>query len=268
MNKSTGDLSKLSEKVGRLNGKFSKSTGNLSKLFERTSKVNGRLGKDAEKSHKVNGKLHKSLRTCKVEIYDSLAQTPPTPPSSLLSNSWDEERKNSTFDILMALHHPGIEDEIKKERWSDSVQENGEDFSNRSICSDLEDDSSEDFDPRNLRKFVKKGKNKSSSVKEGSSVKVKLGSRPLNLFKGIKQERVCQICEQTGKLVRCKGPCFSYYHLSCVKPGESPENSEVEDNLEDELFQDLKEIRTKIAENESFSEKPEGEQFFIIGTAS
>ena len=262
MNRSTGDLSKIIEKLGKLNGKFSKSTGNLNKILEKSSKVDGKLMKDLESTHKINGKLHKSLKTCKVEIYDSMAQTPPTPPSSFLSNSWDEERKNSTFDILEALDQPGIEDEVKKERWSDSGQENSEDFNTPSTSSDLDDDSLEDFEPTNLRKFEKKGKSKRE--KEGLSGKGTIRLRPLNLFKGIKQERVCQICEQTGKLVRCKGPCFSYYHLSCVKPGESPESSEVEDNLEDELYQDLKEIRTKIAENESFNEKVEGEDFFKL----
>ncbi|XP_046412948.1 histone-lysine N-methyltransferase NSD2 [Neodiprion fabricii] len=74
-----------------------------------------------------------------------------------------------------------------------------------------------------------------------------------NLFKGMKQERVCQICEKSGKLTRCRGPCYSYFHLSCVKPGESsPENSIDGNTTEDELFdnsRDAKEISGEEDEN-------------------
>ncbi|XP_003707627.2 nuclear receptor binding SET domain protein isoform X1 [Megachile rotundata] len=69
-------------------------------------------------------------------------------------------------------------------------------------------------------------------------------SRPYNLFKGMKQEKVCQICEKTGKLTRCKGPCYSYFHLSCVKPGESsPEHSIDESTMDDKILNDIKEIK-------------------------
>ena len=89
--------------------------------------------------------------------------------------------------------------------------------------------------------------------KEPSPFIVETGkrSRPYNLFKGMKVERVCQICETTGKLIRCKGPCFSYFHLNCVKPGESsPEPSEAGDIEENEAYkEDLKEIKKKVKQN-------------------
>lgn len=91
----------------------------------------------------------------------------------------------------------------------------------------------------------KKTKNKID--KEESSVSETKRGRPYNLFKGLKQEKVCQICEKAGKLTRCKGPCYSYFHLSCVKPGESsPEHSVDENTSDDKILDDLNIIKKSI----------------------
>ncbi|XP_029047985.2 histone-lysine N-methyltransferase NSD2 isoform X2 [Osmia bicornis bicornis] len=86
-------------------------------------------------------------------------------------------------------------------------------------------------------------------------------SRPYNLFKGMKQEKVCQICEKTGKLTRCKGPCYSYFHLSCVKPGESsPEHSIDENTMEDKILNDIKEIKGDNIDEDETSGKTEEQE--------
>ena len=36
------------------------------------------------------------------------------------------------------------------------------------------------------------------------------------LFRGTKQEKVCQICEKPGDTVKCRGPCCGSFHLECV----------------------------------------------------
>jgi len=36
------------------------------------------------------------------------------------------------------------------------------------------------------------------------------------LFRGTKQEKVCQICEKPGDTVKCRGPCCGTFHLECV----------------------------------------------------
>ena len=36
------------------------------------------------------------------------------------------------------------------------------------------------------------------------------------LFRGTKQEKVCQICEKPGDTVKCRGPCCATLHLECV----------------------------------------------------
>lgn len=91
-----------------------------------------------------------------------------------------------------------------------------------------------------------------SSAKESKKSETKR-SRPYNLFKGMKQEKVCQICEKTGKLTRCKGPCYSYFHLSCVKPGESSPEHSIDDNTDDKVFEDLKEIKRNNVEDDENS---------------
>ncbi|KAL0116161.1 hypothetical protein PUN28_011190 [Cardiocondyla obscurior] len=98
----------------------------------------------------------------------------------------------------------------------------------------------------------KKTKDNKSDREESFSLETKR-FKLYNLFKGMKQEKVCQICEKTGKLTRCKGPCYSYFHLSCVKPGESsPEYSVDENTLDDRLLSDLNIIKRSINdENES-----------------
>lgn len=84
--------------------------------------------------------------------------------------------------------------------------------------------------------------------KDESSVSETKRSRPQNLFKGMKQEKVCQICEKTGKLTRCKGPCYSYFHLSCVKPGESSPEYSVDDNTsDDKIIDDVNVIKRSIS---------------------
>lgn len=96
----------------------------------------------------------------------------------------------------------------------------------------------------------RKKKNKLDKEENSVSETIYKRGRPYNLFKGMKQEKVCQICEKTGKLTRCKGPCYSYFHLSCVKPGESsPEHSVDENTSDDRILDDLNIIK-KIISNE------------------
>ncbi|GJQ75891.1 putative histone-lysine N-methyltransferase [Trypoxylus dichotomus] len=42
-----------------------------------------------------------------------------------------------------------------------------------------------------------------------------------NLFKGVTRERVCQICEKPNGVIKCKGRCNGYYHISCANKKEN-----------------------------------------------
>lgn len=123
-----------------------------------------------------------------------------------------------------------------EESSSDDEDEEDEDEDEEEEEEEEDDDEEEEEEEeREGRTFSRKKKSKSkvNSTKH-SNLKKK---RPFNLFKGTKQERVCQICEKTGKLTRCRGPCYSYFHLPCVKPGESsPENSMDGITTEDEMY--------------------------------
>jgi hypothetical protein len=122
----------------------------------------------------------------------------------------------------------------------------------RRESSDREDIGSMESENAKKRK-CKTEKEEFACKEDPSTPSLELGkrSRPYKLFKGMKNERVCQICEASGKLIRCKGPCYSYFHLSCVKPGESsPEPSEAGDLEENVAYRDdLREIKEKAKEN-------------------
>lgn len=40
--------------------------------------------------------------------------------------------------------------------------------------------------------------------------------KPGGIFKGKKQSRVCETCEQPDADVRCRGPCLSTHHFDCL----------------------------------------------------
>lgn len=133
---------------------------------------------------------------------------------------------------------------IKKKKSPNSVR-------TKEGSTDQEEESSVDLET----KYTKKPKSSKSEKEEPRGNEPARKPRPYNLFRGTKQERVCQICERTGDLTRCKGPCYSYFHLSCVKPGESSsECSMDEDTMENGLFGDLKEMK-KSSTNEEDGER-------------
>ncbi|CAF4911985.1 unnamed protein product [Pieris macdunnoughi] len=39
-----------------------------------------------------------------------------------------------------------------------------------------------------------------------------------NLFKGLIREKLCQVCERAGDLIKCKG-CYSFFHANCSRKG-------------------------------------------------
>jgi len=40
-----------------------------------------------------------------------------------------------------------------------------------------------------------------------------------------KKENLCQICEQTGELLECTGPCQGFFHTDCLGITASPEGA-------------------------------------------
>lgn len=40
-----------------------------------------------------------------------------------------------------------------------------------------------------------------------------------------KKENLCQMCEQTGELLECTGPCQGYFHTDCLGITSSPETA-------------------------------------------
>ncbi|KAG6463584.1 hypothetical protein O3G_MSEX013956 [Manduca sexta] len=91
-----------------------------------------------------------------------------------------------------------------------------------------------------------------------------------NIFKGLVREKVCDICESTGNLVKCKS-CYGMFHVDCVKKqtevidvpvpsrgrkkkkkaGRRPKGLEDTDNHSDDKIQDLSEENIDDFEPES-----------------
>jgi hypothetical protein len=40
-----------------------------------------------------------------------------------------------------------------------------------------------------------------------------------------KKENLCQICEQTGELMECQGPCQGFFHMDCLGLTVAPEGA-------------------------------------------
>jgi len=212
-------------------------------------------------SRTVNGKMDLKLNS------DSLPSSPSSHKSDNTTTRVDknEEDEDGVFEIYYERNRDLLEDEYPNASENDIKKYlrktwDGMDTAFRKkYRSYMTRDSSrskestpdhEDFEtPIEIDTSTRESKKRSKLDKEESSVSETIykRGRPYNLFKGMKQEKVCQICEKTGKLTRCKGPCYSYFHLSCVKPGESsPEHSVDENTSDDRILDDLNIIKKSI----------------------
>lgn len=84
-----------------------------------------------------------------------------------------------------------------------------------------------------------------------------LNSKKINLFKGYKAERVCQVCEKPGKTVKCRGPCAGVFHVECARGADNSvcQFSLVEDTEDKPKKRGRKKIE-KTSENNDVEEAP------------
>lgn len=80
----------------------------------------------------------------------------------------------------------------------------------RTELSSSEEDVDDERDSHDSEKADSRESHDSSST---PFFKLKKGG---GLFRGTKQEKVCQICEKPGDTVKCRGPCCGTFHLECV----------------------------------------------------
>ncbi|OAD57248.1 Histone-lysine N-methyltransferase, H3 lysine-36 and H4 lysine-20 specific, partial [Eufriesea mexicana] len=238
-----------------------------------------------------NGKSHSKLNS----------DTPPLSPLSQKDSNDEvslmqkvefrtEEDVDGVFEVYYERNRDMLEDEYPdasehdirkylKKTWDNmnsSFRKKYRSYVTSDTSSTHAKENSSDHDDELLIEIVGNTKdNKKTRIKvekEEISISETKKNRPYNLFKGMKQEKVCQICEKTGKLTRCKGPCYSYFHLSCVKPGESsPEHSIDENIMDDKILDDIKEIKQSNNdddENNGKLEEQEDEFFKCIDCLS
>lgn len=189
-------------------------------------------------------KIKEELENGEISDDDELDKSIIKRKSKLHSNK--SKGLNSDQDDSTSVESENLEKSAKKRKSKIS-----RDSSDRDEVSSLDGKYS-----KKRKSKTEKGDESPNGDKEDTSFITDLLKKPrqLKLFKGLKNERVCQLCEEPGKIVRCKGPCYSYYHLSCAKPGESPEPSEAGDDNE-AFKEDMEQIQEKVKENSSRKEE-------------
>ncbi|XP_011300581.1 histone-lysine N-methyltransferase NSD2 [Fopius arisanus] len=187
------------------------------------------------------------------------SDTPPTPPSSIKDSSDESSigkkhkrqrrttaEKNEDFENYYNLSKDnkeyvpsGSEESIREYLrgvWDSMTpyarskyKKHPNDLHSKEKSSTPEGDAAEV--PSTRKSKGSKDPKDSKESKDKLDISIDSVKRPkqTSLFKGVKAERVCQICEKAGNLTRCKGPCYSYFHLKCVKPGESESECDDED---------------------------------------
>ncbi|XP_015183838.1 PREDICTED: histone-lysine N-methyltransferase NSD2 isoform X1 [Polistes dominula] len=227
--------------------------------------------------HNENGKANVRLNLESPSRMSTKSNESNDSSATQKSDFKSDERPEGVFEVyyernrdMLEDEHPDLsEEEIRKylrKTWNDMnssfrrkyrlyVKSEG----NQSK-DDAPEESEEDTSTDAESVVTKDTKKVKSKIEKEDAVETKK-PRPYNLFKGMKAEKVCQICEKTGKLTRCRGPCYSYFHLSCVKPGESsPEHSIDESTYSDKLFEDLREIKRSNTDDEENSDKAEEQE--------
>ncbi|CAG2060595.1 unnamed protein product, partial [Timema podura] len=145
---------------------------------------------------------------------------------------WVEDSKKVIFNSK-------VESEAEARRFGNSSEDNAEkprstlfrkggQFSARREKSYSKLQMAKDDDSDSIK--VKKLENNllSDNVKTEKEMEESIPATPSSkdkkspsLFKGMKNEKVCQICEKAGDVMRCKGPCLGVFHLNCLAKQQS-----------------------------------------------
>ncbi|KAJ9585197.1 hypothetical protein L9F63_003000, partial [Diploptera punctata] len=108
------------------------------------------------------------------------------------------------------------------------------------------------------------GKASSTETRETSPAPHSKMRKGGGLFRGTKQEKVCQICEKPGDTVKCKGLCGGSFHVNCVSKMAESETEENNETLieQDESTDNHKKIKNSDEDEESGKDKIEDEEKF------
>ncbi|XP_057325332.1 histone-lysine N-methyltransferase NSD2 isoform X2 [Microplitis mediator] len=225
-------------KNGLKNGKFNSNNNKKSEVDDDSKSIislDGEIPPTPPSSHKDSSDESVVIRKVKTKDIEKVVE--PTPSFELYYNRNKEAVANvspdSTEDDIKTYLKKSWENMSEQARRKYIPQVNGH---SKQSSTDRETNFSDESASKR-----KRGK-KNSLGKDESIIETVKKTRIPNLFRGTKAERVCQICEKTGNLIRCKGPCYSYFHLKCVKPGESESecSTEVEDNVDDKAVENNK----------------------------
>ncbi|EFA10454.1 histone-lysine N-methyltransferase NSD2 [Tribolium castaneum] len=121
---------------------------------------------------------------------------------------------------------------LKKEEFSDEQLEARKKLRNPQVREEIPQPSSA---PKLRKKPQGENSNSDTDSKfsDNSSLPPSMQSqaalfRRNNIFRGIPREKVCQICEKSGEIFKCKGPCNGVYHPECAMNRVVEQKSSVE----------------------------------------
>ncbi|PNF15991.1 hypothetical protein B7P43_G04630, partial [Cryptotermes secundus] len=113
-------------------------------------------------------------------------------------------------------------DELQKSKFYSRLSITNTTVERTETSSSEEEDNVNDEDERESHDSEKADSSETRESSPAPFFKLKKGG---GLFRGTKQEKVCQICEKPGDTVKCRGPCCGTFHLECMsKSLEAKEN--------------------------------------------
>lgn len=124
-----------------------------------------------------------------------------------------------------------------------------------SISEEEEDDDGGD-DERQSNESEKADSSGTRDSSPAPFVKLRKGC---GLFRGTKQEKVCQICEKPGDTVKCRGPCCGTFHLKCVSKALA-----VEENMNDATPGSMRIAKSKIISTDHLNKADTGDSSFKV----
>ncbi|XP_021923850.1 histone-lysine N-methyltransferase NSD2 isoform X3 [Zootermopsis nevadensis] len=123
------------------------------------------------------------------------------------------ELSTKAVEKYLAKEWSGMDEQQKSRFCSRLTGTNDTEKCTNMSSSEEEDDVDGDVDERQSNESEKADSNDTRDSSPAPFFKLRKGC---GLFRGTRQEKVCQICEKPGDTVKCRGPCCGTFHIKCV----------------------------------------------------
>ncbi|XP_071441808.1 histone-lysine N-methyltransferase NSD2 isoform X2 [Hetaerina americana] len=153
-------------------------------------------------------------------------------------DAFSEKYRDRVVDEFPDLENDGIES-VLQQRWDmldESIKSRYESQGNEAIQNGdkvSDDDEAASLEAETVDSVTSKDENLTKSEVKVKNRKlmsrVDIASKRKGLFRGLKPDKVCVQCEEPGgEVLKCRGPCFRFFHLKCA-----PEDSKGTDGSDE-----------------------------------